>query len=366
MTRVIRLLAAVALSVACRAGAQGTTPANAVRVNLDYAGAEELIAALKRGDRSDADVDSLLRVPGVRAMVDNVTRFVPPTGVTEFRKAIKEFARTQRRTSSNRFFELTNVWDRREQTLLLIRQLRSREATLARDALARLDRYRLNTGPLDITAYFVAGGVSDGFVFDDNPRPEFYINLTRSNGDLDAVVDNIVHEAFHVMQKAAQRRVPGLAVFADSSEAQPPPLRLLTVTLAEGTANVVVDPLRSTSTGASVEQFRQRYRRNAKPARIVENFALFDRVLSDLRSGRLSWNEAYRQGFTGDHDARFYFVGYEMAKAIERHCGVTCIGRLFEKPPIEFFRQYIALYKRHSDVAPRFSSETERFITSPQ
>jgi hypothetical protein len=366
MDRVLTLLAAAALAVASPAGAQSTPPRNAVRLELDYAGAEALIAALKRGALGDADVDSLLRVPGVRAMVHNVTRFVPGIGVAEFRSGIKSFARTQQRTRPNRFFEFMDVWDRREQTLGLVRRLRSREGTLARDALARLERYRPNTGPLNITAYFVAGGVSDGFVFDDNPRPEFYINLTRATGDLDAVFDNIAHETYHVMQKAAQRRVPGLAVFADSSEAQPAPLRLLTVTLAEGTATLVVDPLRSTSRGAYVEQFRQRYRRNAQPARLVENFALFDRVLADLRADRLSWNEAYQQGFTGDNDARFYFVGYEMAKAIERHCGPDCIGRLFEKPPIEFFRQYIALYRRHADVAPRFSPETERFLTSPR
>jgi hypothetical protein len=358
-----RLFAAILLSVAWPAGAQGQV-ANSVKFRLDYAGAEKLIAALKRGPLSDADVDSLLRVAGIRAMVRNVTRFVPSTGLREFRQGIKTFSRNQRRTASTRFFELTNVWDRREQTLLLIRQLRSREGTLMRDALVRLEPYRPDTGPLDISVYFVAGGVSDGFVFDDDTRPEFYINLTRATDDLDAVVDNIAHEAFHVMQKAAQRRVPGLALYADSSEALVLPMRLLTVTLAEGTATFVVDPLRSTSKGAYVEQFRQRYRRNTQPARIAENFALFDRVLSDLRANRLSWNEAYLRGFTGDNDARFYFVGYEMARAIERRCGRNCVGRLFAQPPIDFFRQYIALYKRYPDIAARFSAETESFIAS--
>jgi hypothetical protein len=86
-------------------------------------------------------------------------------------------------------------------------------------------------------------------------------------------------------------------------------------------------------------------------------------VLSDLRAQRLSWEDAYEKGFsTSGGDAAFYFVGYEMAKAIERYCGSACIARLFEQPPIEFFRQYIALYKRHSDIPGRFSAETEAFL----
>jgi len=360
------LATALLVSAFATAGAQTASRANPVKLRLDVWGAEALLAALDRPGLNDADVDSLLRVPGVRAMVDNITRFVPSVGVPQFRDDVKAFARTKRATRSNRSLQFTDVWKSREATRGLVRELRAREQDIMASAIARLDRYRLNTGPLVIGVYFVAGGVSDGFVFDDRVEPAFYINLTRSNGDLDGLVENVAHEAYHVMQKAAQRRIPSLRVFADSSEQQRPPLRLLTVTLAEGLANYAVDPLRSTAKGPQIDQFRQRAVRNAQPKRIAENFALFDKVLRDLRAQRLSWNDAYDQGFSGTNDARFYAVGYEMAKAIEQRCGIPCIGRLFEQPPVEFFRQYIDLYKRHPTITGRFAAETEAFLLSDE
>ena len=70
------------------------------------------------------------------------------------------------------------------------------------------------------------------------------------------------------------------------------------------------------------------------------------------------------RGFSrsAEDEERFYFVGYEMAKAIERHCGTACIPRLFEQPSVAFFRQYISLYREHPEIRWRFSQETETFI----
>ncbi|HYR07010.1 MAG TPA: DUF5700 domain-containing putative Zn-dependent protease, partial [Longimicrobium sp.] len=85
----------------------------------------------------------------------------------------------------------------------------------------------------------------------------------------------------------------------------------------------------------------------------------------DLRAGKMSWDSASWVGLSGNNDDRFYFVGYEMAKAIERHCGAACIARLFDQPPVEFFRRYIALYRRHPEIRGRFSPETEAFLAPP-
>lgn len=356
----------VALLVAALAplAAQDTTKAGAVTMRFDYGGAIALISALEQPALADADVARLLRVPGVRGMVDNITRFVPSVGVIQFPDNVKAFARKKRRTREDGAFQFSEVWRTRDATRAMIRELRARERDIIGQAIAQVNRYRPDTGPLAVTVHFVAGGVSDGFVFDDRADTAFYINLARSDGDMDGLASNIAHETYHVLQKAAQRRVPGLAVFADSSERQAAPLRLLTVTLAEGVANYVVDPTKSEATGKQIQQSRDRYRKNAEPPRIRENFALFDRVLGDLRAQRLPWEDAYDQGFStsGGGDARFYFVGYEMAKVIEHYCGAKCIARLFEQPPIEFFRQYIALYKQHPEIPGRFAAGTEAFL----
>lgn len=291
-------------------------------------------------------------------------RFVPQVTDAEFRQSIQSFARTKQRPPNNRYFEREQAWQRRDRIQALLTEIRTRQGEIVDRALAQLDPYRPATGPLDIGAYFIAGGVSDGFDFDDGGEPAFYANVVRADGGFDDVVSNVAHEAYHVMQKAAQRRVPGLAVFADATEQLPLPARLLVVTLSEGTANYVVDPTRSSASAPALHASLERYRRNATPERIVENFALFDTVLAELRAGSTTWEQAYRRGFSGNNDARFYFVGYQMAKAIERYCGRECIGRAFETHPGEFFRRYVELYRRHGDIPGRFAPETEAFIAT--
>ena len=40
--------------------------------------------------------------------------------------------------------------------------------------------------------------------------------------------------------------------------------------------------------------------------------------------------------------------------------------RLFERPPVEFFRQYVQLYREHPDIVGRFSPTTEAFLEAPR
>jgi len=342
-----------------------TPAAPAVTMRLDYAGAEALLDALGRDSLSDADVDGLLRVAGLRAMVDNVTRFIPHVGAREFREEIKTFARTKKGGRHGRIFQLDDAWRERSRVRDLVRAVRADERRIVGETMAQLRPYLPDTGPLPITVYFVAGGVSDGFAFEHDPK-SFYANLVRAGGDRDGVVANMAHEAYHAAQFAAQRRA-GVDAHWVTNEKMPPAERVLAGTLSEGTANYAADPTRTKAAGPYVESARERYRRNAEPARVAENFALFDSVLKGLREGRMKWEEAYLKGFTRDgreNDDRFYFVGYEMAKALERHCGRRCIGRLFEQPPAEFFRRYVALYRTRPEIRGRFSRETEEFVFS--
>lgn len=365
----IRVIALILTTVLPHAAA-GQTPrhrkvspkADAVTMRLDYAGAEALLDALERDSLSDADVDDLLRVHGLRAMVDNVTRFVPRVGAPEFRREIRAFVRTKEGESYNRYFQFNDAWRERSRVRNLIKDFRAAEREVVGGMLARLKRYRPDTGPLSITIYLVAGGVSDGFAFENDPG-SFYANLVRAGGDFNGAVLNMEHEAYHAMQIAAQQRA-GLPTLWVSNDKMPPAQRLLTGTLVEGTANYAADPTRSATVGPNVDGARERYRRNAAPARVAENFALFDRMLKEIREGRATWDVVNKEGFSRDNDDRFYFVGYEMAKALERYRGRGAIGGLFSKPPAEFFRSYIALYRKHREIKARFSPETEEFIDS--
>lgn len=85
-------------------------------------------------------------------------------------------------------------------------------------------------------------------------------------------------------------------------------------------------------------------------------------MLKDIREGCATWDVVNEEGFSRDNDDRFYFVGYEMAKALERYRARAAVGGLFSKPPAEVFRSYIALYRKHREIKGHFSRETEEFI----
>jgi hypothetical protein len=352
-------LALCALASAAGCGAQDSEAASqggaiadsTIAITFDYAGAEALLAALERDSLSSADVDSLLRVHGVRAMVDNVTRFIPDVGEPHFRSAVQSFARTKQRPDGEkeRYFQLDDAWGNRDNVRGLVARLREGEAEIVRRIASSLAPWQPRTGPLAMTAYFVVGGVSTGFVPDTPGNTSIYANLAREQRE-GPVVANIAHEAYHVMQKAAQRRA-GLVAVADSIESLPLPDRLLATVLAEGTARFVEDP------GA-------RHWRDTRAARMRETFAVFDTVLAGVRNGGMTWERAYERGFSGAERSRFYFMGLEMTKAIHRHCGQACVVSLFERPPIEFFRQYVRLYRENPELVGRFSPETEAFLES--
>jgi hypothetical protein len=338
-----------------------------VALQFDFSGAETLLAVLDRDSISDADVDRALASPSTAAMVRNVTRFIPRVGVRDFRRDLLAFPRTKRSAGSapdTAFMQLVKAWRTRSSVRALIDSLRADSATVRARVLAALLPYQPATGTLDIRVYFVVGGVSEGFVFDDDPRPAFYINLARAEGDYGGVVLNIAHEAYHVMQKAAQRRVTGLASVADSTDHLPPVARLLAVTLAEGVADLVADPARMSGDGPHVARARASYRQNLAPIRLAANFALFDSLVTELSSEAISWERAYERGFSGNEGSRLYFVGYHMAQALEKDGGPSAIGRLFEQQPTVFFNRYVALYRSRNDTDLHFARSTEAAIAA--
>ncbi len=75
----------------------------------------------------------------------------------------------------------------------------------------------------------------------------------------------------------------------------------------------------------------------------------------------MNWDSAYRTGFSGNEDSRFYFVGMEMAGALESSRGTRYFDELFDRPPPRFFRDYFELCDADSSLL-RFSAGTRRVI----
>ena len=106
-----------------------------VTLRLDYAGAEALVDALAKDSLSDADVDSLLRIRGLCAMVDNVSRFFPEIGVAEFRKDIQAFARTKKGGDFDDYFQLSGVWQARSRIHTLIAAIRMDDRKMVEETI---------------------------------------------------------------------------------------------------------------------------------------------------------------------------------------------------------------------------------------
>jgi hypothetical protein len=333
---------------------------------MNYEGAEALLAALDRRTVTDGEIDKLLTIDGVRATVDNTTKYIPTDTRDTFRRAVKEFVTTRRSTIGH--FRLDEAEDDARAVRKLIDSLKA-NPNLDAEITAPIDPYMPPLPHFTATIYGVVGGVSDGFVLDNEPEPAFYIGLDRAEGDLEGVKLNMTHELYHVVQRMARARVPGLNAAVFNPGTAPPHTRLLTVIVEEGTATYVAErelPKRSLfrRSGPYEKAWRESYEKNAAPQKIADNFAEVDRLISALRGGSMSWKQASDIVFTGRGPGP-YFVGYEMAKAIDRRHGPARLASLQQQHPAEFFRTYIDIYRENpASVPAKFSKDTEAYIES--
>jgi hypothetical protein len=330
-------------------------------LRFDYSAAELLIDAYQRTSISDADIDALLANRGVLAMVENTIKYLPQP-VSLFGAALREYVET-RQISAGRFGLITSA-GRRPQAQAALGEIKRREDEL----LARIRGVLAPVWPgprhMTATCHFVMAGASDGFVLDDDARPDCFVAIDRAEGagDIDGVIINAAHELYHVGQKTARSNA---GLFQALSITRAPPLaRLLVTVLDEGSANYAVDPTRMSGAGPYFAMWRERFERNSAADRVPDNFALFDRLFAALARGAMNWSDAYDEGFGGANDARLYFVGYEMCKAMEGAYGPRRVRDAFAQRPEIFFRDYVEL-SRASGSHIRFAPEVEARLHQP-
>lgn len=360
--RLVPLLLALFFIAGC---AQTNAPvpraSNRFAVQMNYEGAEALLAVLEQRTVTDAEIDRLLAIRGVAAMVDNTTKYIPADTRQTFCAAVKEFVTTRKSTTGN--FRLDESHDKAGEIRALIAAMKA-DPHLIAEVTAPIDRYLPPLPHFTVTVYGLTGGVSDGFVPDDETQPAFYIALNRAEGDAAGVKLNMTHEIFHVVQRMARARVPGLDAKVFDAKTAPPHVRLLTAIHEEGAATYVAEPLLGQRSGSYLDMWRKSYEKNASPEKIAANFAEVDRLIAGLHGGSMTWDQASEVVFTG-YGPGPYFVGYEMAKAIDRRHGPARLAALLQQHPAEFFRTYIELYRENAAAAPaKFSRETERYIDS--
>ena len=361
-----RLLSACLLAIpvtavlAAGATAPSRTPATGrIRLEFDYSAAEKMIEAIERPALSEAEARALLENRGIAAMVSKTGVYSPGSTPQGFVADMRAFVASHRYPTGD--FALDWIYKYRDQVRSLVSELRAGEDSMRSRMVGRLTRHAPRTGDVTIKVYFVAGGMSDGFVLDGDPELALFVALEKASGDRDGVEQNVTHELYHVLQKASARGTPAAVNFAAKLSSQPPTQQLLATTLWEGTANLAADARETHGEGPYASMWRDRYDRNLAPERMRENFAAFDSVLVDLDRGRTDWEAAYRKGFSGDADSRFYFVGMRMAGALASARGARYFEALFVRPPTRFFRDYVELCAADSSL-PRFTAAARRAL----
>jgi hypothetical protein len=324
---------------------------------MNFDGAKALLSALDRRTITPSAIDSLFAIRGVAAMVDNTTHYLPDQTRDTFRAALTEFVTKRKSTIGH--FALDDSYDKSGEIRTLIAKLEA-DSTLTNQVAGPLARYMPKLPAFSATVYGTTGGVSDGFVTADDPRPAFYMALNRAQGDVQGVRLNMTHELYHVVQRMA---------WPTPADSLPPLERLLRVILEEGTATYVAQPPAQKSSffrrsGPYLEVWRASSEKNSSTRQIAANFAEVDRLIAGLRAGTTTWEQAQNTVFRG-YGPGPYFVGYEMAKAIDQHDGPERIASLLQKHPAEFFRTYIEIYRKNPGAAPaKFSAATEAYIDS--
>lgn len=131
-------------------------------MRFDYAGARTLFDALNRAELSQQDIAALYDVQGLAGMVDNVTRFIPALTRREFEQHLLAFREKGKEPGHDGYvvWDFKQVQATRGEVEGLIGKLSANEATIIPQTLRELEPFRPQTGPLAITVYFVAGGVS--------------------------------------------------------------------------------------------------------------------------------------------------------------------------------------------------------------
>src|SRR6185503_19505719 len=151
-----------------------------IAVEFDYSAAELMTDAIDRPALSKAEAGALLQNRGIAAMVTKTCVFSPQSTPQGFVADMQSFVATHRYPTGD--FALDWVYKYRDQVRTLVRELRADEDSMRGRITARLTRYAPRTGSVTIKVYYVAGGMSDGFVLDGDPELALCVALEKASG----------------------------------------------------------------------------------------------------------------------------------------------------------------------------------------
>lgn len=326
-----------------------------IKITFDSESARATLNAFKEKKISDDELARIVKLPGNQGLIKQSSRFDKQATEENFKTSLKQIVETG--TVETDTFSFPRVKERLAATQVLLDQIEKNNQTLANEIIDRIRQYTPPGTPIDVKIYFIAGGTSDGFAPD---RKTFYVALHYFEDDYEGLKLLMAHELYHNAQSSA---ISGRKFLKDGAAVNiTNSFSLLQSTLQEGTASVVGDPLEITNGKKYISWFQGKFKNNLR--RIDTNFALFDTLLYRLyNDAEADTGKLYNIGFSGTFDSALYFVGYRMARVIEKHKGKQAIASAISENPLQFFNQYIELYKKQGDSeAIPFSKSTEEIL----
>ena len=331
-------------------------PGDLVTLRLDFESGRAVLDLFDRKRASGDELARVARLEGNRAMIAKAGSFDPAATEAAFVASLGRAIAGERLAEDPFRFNL--VRERLELTRALVRRIDADPRGLERAVVERLGRYAPPGLRVDVKVSFVLGGTSDGFAPTDDT---FYIALHYFEDDVEGLKLLMAHELYHTVQSAA-RRASGLERAEPSAANVARAVRLMGAVMNEGTASVVGDPLGVAGGKGYVDRFRAKFERNL--ARIDSNVALFETLLfRAVHDPTADDGPMYALGFSGAWDSPLYFVGYRMARVIERHRGPGALAAAVGRDPREFFALYLDVARAHDDPEEvRFGATFDRIF----
>ena len=220
-------------------------------------------------------------------------------------------------------FDLARLRSDPDVTRRMLARLTAEHDAISTRLAGRLQSFTPDNVDLHATMFVLVGAKHQNGWVPDN-APNFYVDLGFHREEMESMTNSAAHELFHVVQVTVQpidqsqlTDQPGLPV--DARELHRAHAVVLNLVI-EGMATYVGDASIYTATGPRLTHDQDQLKKEL--ARATDIFALFDTILFRARHDPdAPLDPLLNIGFGGSWDETGYFVGYRMAKTIDRYSG---------------------------------------------
>jgi hypothetical protein len=333
-----------------------------LNISIDFQSARAVADLLSRKRVADADLNRVAALFGNQQLIRKAARNNPTVTAETFKQTLRGAIENQ--SFAEDPFEWQTVKRNLPEIRLLVARIEKEQNALFANLENLLQPYVPVDLKVDATAVLLVGGGSLGFTLSDDQN--FYVALHKIGGDYEGLKYIVAHELYHSIQTLGrEKRIASLKAVKPPDNVRNS-LIIIESAYVEGTATLVGSSLGAKNLKQFGQSRQDEYKKNL--ARSRQNFALFEALLFQAyHDPNANLQQLYNIGFTTAFDETLYYVGYQMARDIEKYQGKQAIAALVGKNPLELFNLYVELYKKNNDPALlKFSPTTEDILSKLQ